>query len=177
MIFWPHIIDAKTGEQISVSVNLASDSDMLVTKEFPEWQTDWTSIYLASPDIEKYAVKTDQGELVALAAYEKQKQYAVVYILYMESAPASNPTMMPRNERKYVGIGELLIAYGIKLSVDYGCGGCIVFEAKTDELARHYENDFRAKRIFSLNSGGPKRYMLADDGAREIFRKFLKEDV
>ena len=85
-------------------------------------------------------------------------------------------TITPKHEKKYVGIGELLIAQGIKLSIDYGCDGTVMFEAKTDELAYHYERDFHAKRVFSLNSGGPKRYMLADSEAREIFVKFLKED-
>jgi hypothetical protein len=82
--------------------------------------------------------------------------------------------MRPRKERKYFGIGELLIAYGIKYSIDHGCRGDVVFEAKTDELARHYETDFHAKRIPSLNAG-LKRFMLADEEAWHLFSKFLKE--
>ena len=80
------------------------------------------------------------------------------------------------SQRKYYGIGELLIAYGIKYSIDHGCRGDVVFEAKTDELARHYELDFHAKRIPSLAFGGLKRYMLADKEAWELFSKFLKEE-
>ncbi len=84
--------------------------------------------------------------------------------------------MEPKENRKYYGIGELLIAYGIKYSIDHGCRGDVVFDAKTDELARHYEADFHARRIPTLESGGPKRYMLADEDAWRLFSKFLKED-
>ena len=59
---------------------------------------------------------------------------------------------------------------------DYGCRGDVAFDAKTDELARHYESDFHARKIPSLESGGPKRYMLADEDAWRLFSKYLKED-
>ena len=140
------------------------------------WQTDWTSEYLASPAIDKYAVKSADGELIALGAYQIRGRKAYVYILYAESAPHSNPTMNLQGQRKFYGIGELLIAYGIKYSIDNGCRGDVVFDAKTDELARHYEADFHAKRIPSLDAGGPKRYMLADEDAWLLFSKFLKEE-
>ena len=84
--------------------------------------------------------------------------------------------MNPKGNRKYYGIGELLIANGIKYSIDHGCRGDVVFDAKTDELAQHYESDFHARRIPSLESGGPKRYMLADEDAWRLFSKYLKED-
>ena len=80
----------------------------------------------------------------------------------------------PRDTRKYYGIGELLIAYGIKFSIDHGCRGDVVFDAKTDELAAHYERDFHAKRVASIGSG-PKRYMLADEDSWRLFSKFLEE--
>lgn len=83
--------------------------------------------------------------------------------------------MNAREKRRYYGIGELLIAYGIKYSIDHGCRGDVVFDAKTDELARHYESDFHARRIPSAESGGPKRYMLADKDAWMLFSKFLRE--
>lgn len=43
----------------------------------------------------------------------------VVHIVYMEAYPASNPTIVDK-DRKYSGIGRLLIAYGIKISIDNG---------------------------------------------------------
>ena len=90
-------------------------------------------------------MKTDDGELVALAAYQISGRKAYVYILYAESAPANNPVLTRKAERKYCGIGAALIAFGIKFSIDNGCRGDVVFDAKTDELAKHYAEDFGAR--------------------------------
>lgn len=176
MFFSPFVILSDTGNPVDVSVERASRMDLASTQGIPQWQTDWTSEYLSDPSVSKYSVKAADGELIALAAYQIMGRSAYVYILYTECAPHSNPTMNPRPKRKYYGIGELLIAYGIKYSIDHGCRGDVVFDAKTDELARHYELDFHARRIPSLKSGGPKRYMLADEDAWRLFSKFLKED-
>ncbi len=176
MYFSPFVILSNTGSPIEVSVEPANKTDLEATHGVPKWQTDWTSEYLSDPSVDKYTVKAADGELIALAAYQIRGCSAYVYILYAESAPHSNPTMNPRPERKYYGIGELLIAYGIKYSIDHGCRGDVVFDAKTDELARHYESDFHARRIPSLETGGPKRYMLADEDAWQLFSKFLKEE-
>ena len=66
-------------------------------------------------------MKTDSGELVALAAYQISGRKAYVYVLYAESAPHSNPVLTEKSERKYSGIGTALIAFGIKYSIDNGC--------------------------------------------------------
>ncbi|MCR4771105.1 MAG: hypothetical protein K5855_02210 [Oscillospiraceae bacterium] len=174
MVFSPFVISAESGAPIDVILDKASLEDLAATKAEPVWQTDWTSAYLADPTVEKAAIKTPDGELIGMGAYQIRGRSAYVFILYAESAPHSNPTMRSRKERKYFGIGELLIAYGIKYSIDHGCRGDVVFEAKTDELARHYETDFHAKRIPSLNAG-LKRFMLADEEAWHLFSKFLKE--
>lgn len=175
MEFRPFVISATTGEELPVQIIPAKEADLQVTRGIPAWQTDWTSQFLAAPSVNKYAVKAADEELIALGAYQIRGRSAYVYIIYAESAPSSNPTITAKGSRKYYGIGELLIAYGIKYSIDNGCRGDVVFDAKTDELARHYETDFHARRVASLTSGGPKRYMLADEDAWALFSKFLKE--
>lgn len=119
-------------------------------------------------------MKTKEGNLIALGAYRVMGRKAYVYILYLESAPASNPTLTAK--REYYGIGEVMIAFGIKFSIDSGCRGDVLFETKTPELARHYEKDFHARQVATLNSGGPQRYMLADENAWNLFEKFLAEE-
>jgi len=69
------------------------------------------------------------------------------------------------------------VVYGIKYSIDAGCRGDVVFDAKTDELAQHYAKDFGAKLIPSAASGGPKRFMLADEDAWKLFSKYLEEEA
>ncbi|MFR3223656.1 MAG: hypothetical protein ACLTOI_04155 [Faecalibacterium sp.] len=53
----------------------------------------------------------------------------MVHITYIESQPESNPTIVGHS-KKYQGIGRVLIAYGIKLSIDHECGGTVTFEAQ-----------------------------------------------
>ena len=71
-----------------------------------------------------------------------------------------------------------LLARGIKDSEfpETNGRGDVVFDAKTDELAKHYAEDFGAKRIPSAVSGGPKRFMLADEDAWLLFSKYLVEE-
>ena len=176
VIFVPYIVRCSDNSSIQVHIDTASPADIAATHDYPLWQTNWDSPFLADPTVEKYAMKTDDGELVALAAYQISGRKAYVYILYAESAPASNPVLTKKAERKYCGIGAALIAFGIKFSIDNGCRGDVVFDAKTDELAKHYAEDFGAKRIPSAMSGGPKRFMLADEDAWLLFSKYLVEE-
>ena len=160
--------------KVPVIIERATAEDLKATAKAPKWQTDWTSEYLADEKIEKYSLKTKEGNLIALGAYRVMGRKAYVYILYLESAPASNPTLTAK--REYYGIGEVMIAFGIKFSIDSGCRGDVLFEAKTPELARHYEKDFHARQVATLNSGGLQRYMLADEDAWNLFEKFLAEE-
>ena len=41
------------------------------------------------------------------------------------------------------------------------------------KLAEHYKRSFGAKQIASISSGGPKRFMLADEDAWKVFSKYL----
>lgn len=88
------------------------------TEKEPLWQTSWLSDYIQDNKFEKYALKTNAGELVALIAYEILENDVMVHITYIESQPESNPTIVGRS-KKYSGIGCVLIAYGITLSIDH----------------------------------------------------------
>lgn len=134
--FIPFILRADSGQKIGVKIARMKCADAAQTEEEPLWQTSWMSEYMQDDAFEKYALKTRDGELVALAAYEILKQDVMVHITYIESQPKSNPTIVGHS-KKYQGIGRVLIAYGIKLSIDHECGGTVTFEAKVPELAEH----------------------------------------
>lgn len=176
MFFSPYVIRGKDAEKIAVQICPALQEDLAKTTADPAWQSDWEAEYLSGPNVAKFAMKLDDGELLALGAYQISGHKAYVYILYVESAPSSNPTITASSKREYYGIGETMIAFGIKYSIDNGCRGDVVFDAKTDELARHYEKDFGAKRVSSFATGGPRRYMLADEDAWNLFSKYLTEE-
>ncbi|MDO5445352.1 MAG: hypothetical protein Q4F31_07020 [Eubacteriales bacterium] len=167
MLFSPFVYNSSQ-ERVNVEIVSMTEEDAHKTNEFPLWQTNWESEYILSEHFDKYAVKYG-SELLALGAYEILKNSLVVHIVYMESQPESNPTMT--NTRKYSGIGRLLIAYGIKLSIDNGLTGDVVLEAKTTQLARHYEKDFGAIALPSF--GSIPRYLIADEAAKRIFFTYL----
>ena len=96
-----------------------------------------------------------------------------VHIIYMESQAQSNPTLCV--SPKYHGIGRALVAYGIKLSVDAGFNGDVTLDAKTPELAKHYERDFGAVLIPGRGRGAAPRYLICDEAAINIFTSFLEE--
>lgn len=169
MQFVPFVLD-RTNQQVPVSIEPMSPADAEATNMSPAWQTSWTSEYLAESRFEKYAAKAGD-ELIALGAYEILNHSLVVHIVYMEAQPESNP-VLDGGEPKYIGIGRLMIAYGIKLSVDNGFAGDVVLEAKTSELANHYEKDFGAVLLPAFGSAAP-RYLIADQAAKQIFFTYL----
>ncbi len=172
MRFVPYLYD-KDKQQISVKIEPMTLADAVQTVREPRWQTDWTSDYLHSDRFDCYAVRR-KDELIALGAYEIQTEYLVVHIVYMEAEPNSNPTItFPAAERMYHGIGSLLVAYGIKLSIDNGFGGDVVLRAKTTELEEHYIHDFGAVRLPSVDSFAP-RLLIADEAAKQLFFRYLK---
>ena len=175
MFFVPYVIQGENGQPLYVKIEPTTSEELAATKE-NAWQTDWESKYLANPAIDKFSLKTIAGELIALGAYQTSGNRTYVYIVYLESAPHSNPTQTAHAKRRYYGIGEVMIAFGIKYSIDMGCRGVVVFEAKTDQLAEHYAEDFHALEVPGLLSGGPRRFMLADKEAWELFSKYLAEE-
>ena len=170
MQFVPFVLDAEKNE-VLVEIEEMTMADAERTNKEPVWQTSWTSAYIQNSRTERYAVKRDE-ELIALGAYEINDNALLVHIVYMEAHPASNPTL-DGEKPKYRGIGRLLVAQGIKLSIDNGLGGNVVLEAKTPELAAHYERDFGAIRLPGLPNSAP-RFLVADEAAKRIFFTYLK---
>ena len=72
--------------------------------------------FFADEKFRRYAAKIGDA-VIALAAYEFLEDALVVHIVYMEAHPVSNPTL-DEGKPEYTGIGRLMIAYGIKLSIE-----------------------------------------------------------
>lgn len=171
MRFVPFVLD-RAGNQVLVSMRLATDEIVQQTNLLPQWQTSWTSDFLKDPHFLKYAAFAG-SELIALGAYEILTGALVVHIVYMEAHPESNP-VLDEGRPKYTGIGKMMIAQGIKLSIDQGFGGDVVLEAKTTSLAEHYVRDFGAVALPAFDASAP-RFLIADDAAKHIFFSFLKD--
>ena len=98
MILQYFVTKAESGVKIPVEIDKSTAADLAATKI--DWQTDWTSEFIGDPALEKYTAKTESGEIVALGAYRETESSMFVYIEYIESHPASNPTLS--KERKYL---------------------------------------------------------------------------
>lgn len=159
--------------KVSVTAKRATAQDLSITAIDPKWQTDWASGYITKSGFDLYAFHTQEGELVALGAYELGESSIVVHIVYMESQAESNKTLV--STPKYLGIGRALVAFGIKLSVDAGHNGDVTMDAKTPELAAHYERDFGAIRLPGRSSAAAPRYLICDEAAMNIFTSYLEE--
>lgn len=171
MIFEPYILSS-AGEAIPVSITYMQKADAFKTITEPLWQSDWTSEYIAQAGYEKYAVRAPQNELVALGMYEILENSLVVRIVYIEAQPESNPTIAGE-KRKYYGIGKLLVAFGIKLSIDNGFGGDVILEAKTSALAEHYHRDFGGVELPAFGDQAP-RFLIQGEAAKKIFFSYLQ---
>ena len=171
MYFSPFIIRNSDNKKIRAVISPMKRKDAVQTTREPGWQSNWTNEELE--EFEKYSLKTEDGELVALGAYEILQKKVCVHIVYIESQPESNPTMT--QEKKYNGIGRLLIAFGIKLSIDNGCGRDVTFQAKTPELAKHYVDEFGAFPVSTYGGVAPW-YALSRESEKEIFMTYLEEE-
>lgn len=163
-----YYVTEESGKKIPIAIEEASSEDLASTKN--SWQTDWNSEYLSDPSIEKYVAKTAGGEIVAFGAYKNISEALYVYIIYIESQPQSNPTLAPK--KKYSGIGKMMVAFGIQLSIDSNYNGVVLLDAKTTELAHHYIEDFNAVPITSYTGSAPT-LMIADEASWAIFKTYL----
>ena len=69
MVLQYYVVETATGKQIEIDIELATNEDLTSTKE--KWQSDWTSEFIRDPKLEKYAAKTDAGEIVHWVHIEK----------------------------------------------------------------------------------------------------------
>ena len=100
--FVPFIIKTDGSQNISVKIVRMKKSDAVQTEKEPVWQTSWLSDYIQDDAFEKYALKTSNGELVALAAYEILENDVMVHITYIESQPESNPTIVGHSNMNFL---------------------------------------------------------------------------
>lgn len=70
MFFAPYIVRCSDSSSVQVKIDTALPADISATHNAPLWQTNWDSPLLSDPSVQKFAMKTEDGELVALAAYQ-----------------------------------------------------------------------------------------------------------
>ena len=165
-----YVLSVDRTTRFVANIRPAVQGDFLKTKQ-EHWQTSWLTDFIQDEALEKYAMEIARtGELIGLGAYRNMPEGILVYVEYIESAPSSNPTLT--QDRKYIGIGAALLAFGIQLSIDYGYGGAIYLKAKTTEIREHYIRDFGA---IPFSRYDPFLLLIDGDAARELFSQYLEE--
>lgn len=166
-----YVVDSKHNLPVPAVIRPATQEDFLKT-EHEHWQTSWLSEFIQQDSLEKYALELiETKDLVGLGAYRDMPEGVLVAVEYIESSPSSNPTQTL--QRKFRGIGAVLLAFGVQLSIDYGYGGAIYLKAKTTAIREHYIRDFGA---VPFSRADPYLLLIDGDAARNLFMQFLREE-
>ena len=134
----PCLIEISSGKILQTTFAVAK-ADELRNLQAHGWNFDWSDGELAYCNIYKLQIEDDK-EIQGLVAAEVVR--GAVYVHLAESAPHN---LVPN--KKYEGVGGLLFAIAIKLSLSMGFGGYAYFEAKNQQLADHYTNSFGARLL------------------------------
>ena len=132
------------GNRVPVHIRPAREADFDQT-ESDNWQTSWKTPYIQRGQLEKYAMIVEGSEeLIGLCALKLVPEGSCVRMVYMESHPQSNPTLVKTNARKYYGIGKAFLAWAVADAINRRFDGTLCFKAKTTELFYHYRNRYGA---------------------------------
>ena len=132
------LLHLHSNESYPVSFLLLQPYDVRAMSHWDE-AFDW-SVYFGKPRIEAYKmVVTGNDEIQGAIALERRHDH--VYIHLIESAPHNR-----RIDKVFDYIGEHLIAFGCKRSMDLGQDGFVAFQAKT-KLISYYERNMQAQHI------------------------------
>ena len=169
-----YVLDVESSRQVPVVFRAATSVDFDKTI-FGHWQTNWHSGYLQDQRFDKYAmVVADSGELISLLACQPDKRNRAAKLVYLESHPASNPTLVKGKLKKYHGIGKAFMAFAVDYSLSHGGDGSLYFKAKTTELYWHYIRDFGA---CPLRHGSFDLFLFASEAKLLQSDYTRKEDV
>lgn len=164
------ILDAVSGGKIPTVVKVATEQDLVATKD---WQTNWTTPFAAKLPNKVALRRMDDGELLGLMSYELDEKGLAVEIIYVESARHSNANLLHTEgkQKRYYGIAKALFAYAVQVSLDAGFDGVLVFKAKTSDLLDYYAREFGARQVASYD---PFRMVIWEDAAERIITEFRR---
>ena len=134
----PCLEEVATDKIFRTTFSVATNDELKGLQE-KGWNFDWSSSELQRTNIYKLQLK-DGDAIQGLVSAEVVR--GAVYIHLAESAPHNLGV-----NKKFEGVGGHLFAVAIKLSVAMGFNGYVFLEAKNQELAGHYDENFGANLI------------------------------
>ena len=165
-----YYVISPAGDRIPVTMREAQKDDYEQTTY--GWQSNWNSSYIQQPQLKKYAMETTEThELLGLCAFHDMPGKRVTvrkHIWRVRRAAIPNIT----THRAYSGVGAVMLAFAIQLSIDNGYGGAIALKAKTSELREHYIQCYGA---IPFSHYDPFLLLIDGEAAQNLFVKYLKE--
>jgi len=159
------IENTKTGESLATLVLPVMLADLKTVTKKNGWNFNW-KLELSEPGRQVYKLVTEKEPNViqGLISFEPQERERIVFMPLIESAPAN----IGKN-KAYEGVCGNLVAYGCKLSLEYGFGGYLSFIAKT-ALIEHYVKTLRAKHC------GGQRIGIETDDAKWLINNYFPNE-
>ena len=139
--FTHSVEDVSTGNILLTEVLPLEKTDLKVISKRSGWKFNWKSEFFATgKQIFKLVLQKEPKIIQGLICLEKKLVH--IFMSLIETAPHNFG-----KTKKYLGVAGNLVAFGCKLSFEYGFDGYIAFEAKT-KLISHYELTLGAKVLF-----------------------------
>ncbi len=129
------IQDRATGEHLETVFRRAEYLEITALKG---WEFDWIQ---ALKEHEVYVMTTRQNPDIIQGMIALNVEKAFVFVHLVENSPSNRG-----KNAIYKGVGGNLFAFACQISLDKGCDGYVVFEAKT-ALITHYQQLLGAKHI------------------------------
>ncbi|MCL2020509.1 MAG: hypothetical protein FWG70_12260 [Oscillospiraceae bacterium] len=160
----PCLEEVGTGKILQTTFSVAETAEITGLKK-KGWHFDWADEGLRNCNVYKLQIK-DDDVIQGLVAAEVVR--GAVYIQLGESAPHNQ-----QPSKKYEGVGGHLFAIAVKLSMAMGFGGYVYFEAKNEDLVKHYSEKFGATMVPSRIH--VYRMEIFEDEAQELIEKYTLE--
>jgi hypothetical protein len=156
------IENAQTGETLDTLVLPVTKADLEEVTKNNGWLFDWKFEYgQTGRHVYKLVAEQEPQTIQGMVSLENKKDHVFMHLI------ENSPFNLGKG-KKYLGVAGNLIAYGCKLSMEYGYGGVVVFEPKT-ALIPHYENTLGAVLI------SERRMAVLEDRAMFYLEKYFPE--
>jgi len=159
---------AKTNERFETVISLVKVQDLKVVTKKNGWKFNWKQeLNQQQRQVYKLSTEKEPNLIQGLVSLEIREKDKFIFMHLIENSPLNiGPNKL------YRGICANLVAYGCKLSVEYGFEGYLSFDAKT-ALIEHYQ-----KALGAMHIGGQKMIIDSTAAIRLISRYFSnKEEI
>lgn len=161
--FTPCLVECESGKIINTHYSLATKEDLKVSG----WNFNWNSDDLKDADIYKLTIDNDNKIQGLVAIKDNKKNYAI-YLQLAESSPDNIGS-----NKHFEGVGGHLFAIAVQKSFEKGYGGFVYFEAKNQQLVKHYQETFGAKNIGGVHQF---RMIIDEEAGKELLKKYTLEE-